>query len=36
MAAPYVKEYHNVRPIPQKQIDAVTNKAEFVQNEGYQ
>jgi len=36
MAAPYVKEYHNVRPIPQKQIDAVTNKTEFVQNPGYQ
>ncbi|RAW00205.1 RagB/SusD family nutrient uptake outer membrane protein [Pseudochryseolinea flava] len=35
-AAPYVKEYHNVRPIPQRQLDAVTNKAEFTQNDGYQ
>jgi hypothetical protein len=36
MAAPYIKEYHTVRPIPQKQIDAVTNKTEFKQNDGYQ
>ncbi len=36
VAAPFVKEYHNVRPIPQKQIDAVTNKTEFTQNPGYQ
>ena len=28
--------YHLVRPIPQDQVDAVTNKAEFKQNEGYQ
>ncbi len=36
VAAPFVKEYHNLRPIPQKQIDAVTNKTEFSQNPGYQ
>jgi len=36
MANQFVKETNNVRPIPQKQIDAVTNKTEFVQNEGYQ
>ncbi|HEY9044680.1 MAG TPA: RagB/SusD family nutrient uptake outer membrane protein, partial [Ohtaekwangia sp.] len=35
-AAPYIKPYHINRPIPQKQIDAVTNKTEFTQNEGYQ
>jgi len=28
--------YHLVRPIPQDQVDAVTNKEEFKQNEGYQ
>jgi starch-binding outer membrane protein, SusD/RagB family len=36
VAAPFVKEHHNIRPIPQKQIDAVTNKTEFIQNSGYQ
>jgi starch-binding outer membrane protein, SusD/RagB family len=36
VAAAFVQEYHNVRPIPQKQIDAVTNKTEFSQNPGYQ
>ena len=35
-AAPNVQAYHNVRPIPQSQLDAVTNKDEFTQNEGYQ
>lgn len=34
-AAPYIKPYHMVRPIPQTQIDAVTNRDEFKQNEGY-
>jgi hypothetical protein len=34
-AAPYIKSYHNLRPIPQKQIDAVSNKSEFTQNIGY-
>ncbi|MPR37333.1 RagB/SusD family nutrient uptake outer membrane protein [Salmonirosea aquatica] len=31
-----LQEYHVVRPIPQTQLDAVTNKAEFKQNPGYQ
>jgi hypothetical protein len=35
-AAAYIKPFHMVRPIPQIQIDAVTNKSEFTQNEGYQ
>ncbi len=35
-AAQYVKAFHIVRPIPQSQLDAVTNKGEFMQNEGYQ
>jgi hypothetical protein len=35
-AKPYVKDFHVNRPIPQKQIDAVTNKTEFIQNQGYQ
>jgi hypothetical protein len=35
-AQPYVKDFHVNRPIPQKQIDAVTNKTEFIQNQGYQ
>jgi len=35
-AAPNIQEYHNLRPIPQSQLDAVTNKDEFKQNEGYQ
>ena len=30
-----IKSYHTVRPIPQVQLDAVTNKDEFTQNEGY-
>lgn len=34
-AAPYIQGYHNLRPIPQKQIDAVSNKSEFTQNAGY-
>jgi len=34
-AAPYFKSYHTVRPIPQLQIDAVTNKDVFKQNPGY-
>jgi starch-binding outer membrane protein, SusD/RagB family len=36
MAAPYIKSFHVVRPIPQRQMDAVLNKSEFTQNEGYQ
>jgi hypothetical protein len=35
-AAAYIKPFHTVRPIPQIQIDAVTNKGEFAQSEGYQ
>jgi starch-binding outer membrane protein, SusD/RagB family len=35
-AAQYIKSYQTVRPIPQSQIDAVTNKSEFFQNDGYQ
>ncbi|MCF0049527.1 RagB/SusD family nutrient uptake outer membrane protein [Dyadobacter sp. LJ53] len=30
-----IKETHNVRPIPQVQLDAITNKEEFKQNPGY-
>jgi starch-binding outer membrane protein, SusD/RagB family len=35
-AAQYIQNYHLVRPIPQSQIDAVTNKTEFAQNDQYQ
>ena len=35
-AAQYIQNFHLLRPIPQSQIDAVSNKAEFAQNEGYQ
>ncbi|MEO5564307.1 MAG: RagB/SusD family nutrient uptake outer membrane protein [Chitinophagaceae bacterium] len=31
-----IKPFHLLRPIPQTQIDAVTNRDEFKQNEGYQ
>jgi hypothetical protein len=34
-AAKYVQSYHLLRPIPQTQIDAVTNKTVFTQNPGY-
>ncbi|QHW00274.1 RagB/SusD family nutrient uptake outer membrane protein [Spirosoma endbachense] len=34
-AAPNIKEMHLVRPIPQTQIDRVTNPSEFSQNPGY-
>lgn len=30
-----IKDYHIVRPIPQVQLDAVTNKEDFKQNPGY-
>jgi hypothetical protein len=30
-----IQSYHQVRPIPQTQLDAVTNKDEFGQNPGY-
>jgi hypothetical protein len=35
-AAVYIQPFHTVRPIPQSQLDAVTNKAAFPQNQGYQ
>lgn len=35
-AAQYIQAFHTVRPIPQSQIDAVTNKNEFSQNPDYQ
>jgi hypothetical protein len=31
-----IQSYHTVRPIPQSQLDAVTNRSEFTQNPGYQ
>ncbi|MDI3321174.1 RagB/SusD family nutrient uptake outer membrane protein [Pinibacter soli] len=34
-AAVYVTLDDTLRPIPQKQLDAVTNKSEFYQNKGY-
>jgi len=34
-ASQYFQSYHNVRPIPQDQIDAVSNKGEFKQNDKY-
>ena len=35
-AADVIQPYHQLRPIPQSEIDALTNKDEFRQNEGYQ
>ena len=35
-ATSFIQPFHAVRPIPQTQIDAVTNKDEFKQNPGYQ
>lgn len=35
-AAGNILDHHVLRPIPQSQIDAVTNKDEFKQNQGYQ
>jgi hypothetical protein len=34
-ASPNIKLTHYLRPIPQVQLDAVTNKTDFVQNDGY-
>lgn len=34
-AAVYIQPYHTLRPIPQTQIDAISNKSEFTQNPGY-
>lgn len=33
--AGFIKQFHLIRPIPQDQIDAVSNKNEFAQNDGY-
>jgi starch-binding outer membrane protein, SusD/RagB family len=35
-AAPFVQPFHALRPIPQRQLDAVSNKDTFKQNPGYQ
>lgn len=34
-AAPNIQPFHVLRPIPQAQLDAVSNPGEFEQNEGY-
>ncbi|MFC0182959.1 Starch-binding associating with outer membrane [Pseudarcicella hirudinis] len=34
-AAPYIQEFHTLRPIPQSQIDRVTEGPKFPQNPGY-
>jgi hypothetical protein len=34
-AAQYIQAFHELRPIPQTQLDAVSNKNEFTQNQGY-
>ncbi|RDV15312.1 RagB/SusD family nutrient uptake outer membrane protein [Pontibacter diazotrophicus] len=34
-AAPNIQQFHSVRPIPQAQLDVVSNPGEFTQNEGY-
>lgn len=34
-AAPNIQPHHRVRPIPQSELNAVTNRDEFHQNEGY-
>lgn len=34
-AAPNIQPFHRLRPIPQAQLDAVSNPSEFTQNEGY-
>ncbi|KUG07449.1 RagB/SusD family nutrient uptake outer membrane protein [Solirubrum puertoriconensis] len=34
-AGPNIRDYHLLRPIPQRQLDAVLNKDEFKQNPGY-
>lgn len=35
VAAEFIQDHHVLRPIPQLQLDAVTNKNEFTQNPGY-
>jgi hypothetical protein len=34
-AAPAINDHHNLRFIPQEQMDAIRNTDEFVQNPGY-
>jgi hypothetical protein len=34
-AAPYIQDYHNLRFIPQDELDAAFNKSTFYQNPGY-
>ena len=34
-AAQYIQSFHTLRPIPQSEIDAVSNKDSFTQNPGY-
>ena len=34
-AAENIQEYHAIRPIPQAELDALTNGKEFGQNKGY-
>ncbi|HWV72536.1 MAG TPA: RagB/SusD family nutrient uptake outer membrane protein [Pseudosphingobacterium sp.] len=34
-AKSFIKDFHMIRPIPQSELDAVTNKDEFKQNPGY-
>ncbi|WP_426058826.1 RagB/SusD family nutrient uptake outer membrane protein [Hymenobacter sp. B1770] len=34
-SGPNIKAHHVVRPIPQRQLDAISNKTEFVQNPDY-
>lgn len=34
--APNIQPYHTIRPIPQTQLDAITNRDEFQQNASYQ
>ncbi|WP_375437816.1 RagB/SusD family nutrient uptake outer membrane protein [uncultured Hymenobacter sp.] len=34
-AGPSIQDYHVVRPIPQRQLDAILNGTEFTQNQGY-
>ncbi|HET8655563.1 MAG TPA: RagB/SusD family nutrient uptake outer membrane protein, partial [Longimicrobiaceae bacterium] len=34
-AAPFIQPFDALRPIPQRELDAVSNKDEFTQNPGY-